>query len=187
MASRKPGDTGTDLYVKLYGRPTTNPPPPSSPPQARLGGGTAPSAQVTSYWAEGDRDPTKKRDIPHFFPYFYHSVLARNGKPVNGQNILALIEYIDAMLIFQGNLWMAQIEEPRTGEVFKQRFCGPLDDYEFLEHRPDHVIDFLWAFRTTIRPGLRQFVDETYTDLTSPDSRLLAYGSTLPFGIWHRD
>ncbi|NKQ23212.1 hypothetical protein [Streptomyces galbus] len=186
MAPRKPRDSGSDLYVQLYGRPKTNTPTPHRP-QAQLGDGMSSSKPVSSYWADGDRDPTKKRDIPHLFPYFYHSVLARNGKPVGGHNILALIEYIDAMLIFQGNMWIAEIDEPRTGEVFKQRFCGPLDEYEALEHRPDHVIDFLWAFRTTVRPGLRQFIDQTYTALTSPNSRLLEFGSTLPFGIWHRD
>ncbi|MFJ5273296.1 hypothetical protein [Streptomyces sp. NPDC088358] len=186
MAPRKPADSGTDLYVKLYGRP--KPSTPAAPsPRARLDDSTSSAMPASSYWADGDRDPTKKRDIPHFFPYFYHSILARNGKPLSGQNILALIEYIDAKLIFQGNMWIAEIEDPRTGEVFKQRLCGPLDEYEFPEHRPDHVIDFLWAFRTTVRPGLRQFVDQTYTELTSLDSRLLQFGSTLPFGIWHRN
>ncbi|MDR6974081.1 hypothetical protein J2X68_000759 [Streptomyces sp. 3330] len=191
MASRKPGDTGTDLYVKLYGRPQASAPTtsPATSPSSRstIGDGASGGRPVSSYWADGDRDPTKKRDIPHFFPYFYHSVLARNGKPVHGRNILALIEYIDAMLIFQGNLWISEVEDPRTGEVFAQRFCGPLDAYERLEHRPDDVIDFLWAFRATVRPGLRQFVDQTYTDLTSPGSRLLRYGSALPFDIWHQD
>ncbi|MFJ2237932.1 hypothetical protein [Streptomyces sp. NPDC087859] len=183
MASRRSAKDGTDLYVQLYGRPSATDrayPPPSSaasmlPPEG------------SSHWKEGDRDPTKRRDVPHLFPYFYHSVLARNGKPVHGRNITALIEYINALLLFQGIVWIeGDIKDVRTGEVFRQRFCVPIDDYEFPEERPDDVIDFLWAWRTTARPGLRQFLDQTYTDLTGPDSTLLKYGATLPFGIWQR-
>lgn len=186
MASRKAKDTGTDLYLKLYGRPTSG--PPAAHPSAAPRTGESLAANVSPFWAEGDRDPTKKRDIPHFYPYFYHSVLARNGKPLTGQNILSLIEYIHAMLYFQGNLWIFKdIQDPRTGEVFKQRFGGPLDTYPSPEHRPDDEVDFLWAFRATLRPGLREFVDQTYTSLTSPDSQLLKYGRTLPLDIWHDD
>ncbi|KIF67137.1 hypothetical protein HY68_36120 [Streptomyces sp. AcH 505] len=188
MASRKAKAADTDLYVKLHGRPGTGPPvtPSQTPSPAQPQNGESLAAKASSFWAEGDRDPTKKRDIPHFYPYFYHSVLARNGKPLTGQNIFSLIEYIHAMLHFQGNLWiMEDIQDPRTGEVFKQRFGGPLDEYPYPEHRPDDEVDFLWAFRATVRPGLRQFVDQTYTRLTSPDSRLLKYGRALPLDLWH--
>ncbi|MFF4273406.1 hypothetical protein [Streptomyces sp. NPDC001536] len=184
MASRRSGKSGADLYVQLYGRPSAA--APAAPPPTIAAGSPMP-AETSSYWKDGDRDPTKQRDIPRLFPYFYHSVLARNGKAVHGRNIMPLIEYIDAMLIFQGNLWFQKIEDPRTGEVFRQRFLIALDEYELPEHRPDDVIDFLWSWRTTARPGLRQFVDQKYTDLTSPSSKLLEFGDTLPFGIWHRD
>ncbi len=184
MASRRSSKAGTDLYVQLYGRPSAA--PPAAPPTTSTAGSPLPG-ETSSYWKDGDRDPTKQRDIPRLFPYFYHSVLARNGKPVTGRNIIPLIEYIDAMLIFQGTVWFQKIEDPRTDEVFRQRFVIPLDEYEIPEHRPDDAIDFFWAWRTTARPGLRQFVDETYTDLTSPASKLLTFGDTLPFDIWHLD
>lgn len=183
MASRRSAKDSTDLYVHLYGRPSIRERAGSPPP---TGSTVLPTAE-SSYWEEGDRDPTKRRDVPRLFPYFYHSVLARNAKPVHGRNIIALIEYVDAMLLFQGNLWIEhEVKDLRTAEVFQHRFAIPLDDYEVPEHRPDDAIDFLWAWRTTARPGLRQFLDQTYTALTSPDSQLLQYGATLPFGIWQR-
>ncbi|MFJ7967209.1 hypothetical protein [Streptomyces sp. NPDC096324] len=182
MASRRSDKAGTDLYLQLYGRPSST--APAAPPRASAGSPLP--AETSSYWKDGDRDPTKQRDIPRLFPYFYHSVLARNGKPVHGRNIMALIEYVDAMVLFQGNLWIeTEVKDPRTAEVFRQRFVIPLDDYEFPEQRPDDAIDFLWAWRTTARPGLREFIDQTYTRLTSPESVLLKYGDVLPFDIWN--
>lgn len=48
------------------------------------------------------------------------------------------------------------------------------------------MTDFLWSWRTTARPGLRQFLEQTYADLTGPESMLKKYGRDLPFGLWSR-
>ncbi|MET9384771.1 hypothetical protein ABZY09_27810 [Streptomyces sp. NPDC002928] len=187
MSRRRPQDS-TDLYAKLYGPPK----PAVDPAQAGASGRQPVGADldtdsVSNFWVEGDRDPTKTRDVPYLYPYFYHAVLFANGKPLTAQNILAVVEYVSQSLGLQGSVWMQELADERTRTVFMDRFATPLDTDDRREHRPDDQIDFIWSWRTTARPGLRQFLQQTYAHLNGPTSQLKNYGPDLPFGIWSRD
>lgn len=124
------------------------------------------------------------RTVPTLYPAFYHDHLRRAGKPLTKANVQALVRFTSWNLALNAHAWTRIVGDPGAFETFQLRFDGATYPDDRIEHMPDDMIDYLWAWDPRAHPGLHSFVDSMSGTIAE---KLREYGDHLPMYLWKDD